>query len=129
MSAKGGVTVPLNWCVFSEFDSLLHDTISTDPQLLVLLENVYAVCIAQRSSQPKKIVGGFFVRTSYTDKDEEFAEALASAMASIPAFSKFDPVRHSFLPARVKAALDITEDEMLTLLLSQKLKFTTAGNA
>jgi hypothetical protein len=127
--AKGGVTVPLNWCVFSGFDSLLHDTISTEPELLERLSNVYAVCIARRDSNPKEIVGGFFVRTFYTHDDPEFPEALASAMAAIQEFQKFAPEAHSFLPARVKAPLDITEEEMLRILLSQKLKFTTGGNA
>jgi hypothetical protein len=127
--AKGGVTVPLNWCVFSGFDSLLHDTISTEPELLGRLSNVYAVCIAQRDSTPRKIVGGFFVRTSYNHDDPEFPDALRSAMAAVPAFQKFAPEAHSFLPARVNAPLDITEEEMLRILLSQKLKFTTGGSA
>lgn len=129
MVGKGGVAVPLNWCVFDGFNSVLHDTFSTDPELLRVLPNVYAVCIAQRSSIPKKIVGGFFVRTSYTHNDAEFADALANAMAAVPAFRELVPELHSFLPARVDAPLDVTEDEMLTVLLSQKLKFTTGGSA
>lgn len=129
MSRKGGVAVPLNWCVFSGFDSVLHDAFTTDPELLTHLPNVYAVCIAQRKSNPKMIVGGFFVRTSYTHEDLEFSDALANAMAAVPEFRKFAPELHSFLPAKVRAPLDITEDEMLKLLWSQKLKFTTGGTA
>ena len=129
MVGKGGVAVPLNWCVFSGFDSILHDTFSAEPELLKQLHNVYAVCIARRNSNPKMIVGGFFVRTSYTHEDPEFSDALANAMAAIPEFRKFAPELHSFLPARVRAPLDITEEEMLKLLWSQKLKFTTGGSA
>ncbi|MFC7517612.1 hypothetical protein ACFQUU_21605 [Herbaspirillum sp. GCM10030257] len=130
MAGKEGVSVPLNWCVFNGFDSVLHDTFSTDLELLRVLPNVYAVCIARRNSNPKTIVGGFFVRTTYTDDDDpEFSDALANAMAAVPAFREFAPELHSFLPARVSAPLDITEDEMLKVLFSQKLKFTTGGNA
>ena len=129
MVGKGGMAVPLNWCVFSGFDKVLHDTFTTEPELLKQLSNVYAVCIARRNSNPRTIVGGFFVRTSYMHDDPEFPEALAGAMAAVPAFRKFAPELHSFLPARVSAPLDVTEDEMLRLLLAQKLKFTTGGSA
>jgi hypothetical protein len=129
MDDKGGVAVPLNWCVFNGFDSVRHDTFSTDPELLRLLPHVYAICIARRDSDPKVIVGGFFVRTSYTHDDVGFSEALGGAMAAVPAFQEFAPEAHSFLPARMRAPLDITEDEMLKVLFSQKLKFTTGGNA
>ncbi|MFL6671725.1 MAG: hypothetical protein ACJ8LG_00365 [Massilia sp.] len=129
MVGKGGVAVPLNWCVFSSFDSVLHDAFSTDLELLRVLPNVYAVCIARRNSNPKTIVGGFFVRTTYTHDDPEFSNALANAMAAVPAFREFSPELHSFLPAKVRAPLDITEDEMLKVLFSQKLKFTTGGSA
>lgn len=129
MAAKGGVVVPLNWCTFNEFDSIQHDTFTTEPELSKLLPNVYAVCIARRNSDPKAIVGGFFVRTSYTHNDPEFSDALAKAMYAVPEFRKFAPELHSFLPARVSAPLDVTENEMLKVLFSQKLKFTTGGSA
>lgn len=129
MAGKGGVAVPLNWCVFRGFDSLLHDTFSTDEELLKLLPNTYAVCIATRDKKPRKIVGGFFVRTTHTHDGPGFSDALAGAMAAVPAFKEFAPELHSFLPARVQAPLDVTEAEMLKVLLSQKLKFTTGGNA
>jgi len=129
MAAKGGVVVPLNWCTFNEFDSIQHDTFTTEPELLKLLPNVYAVCIARRNSNPRAIVGGFFVRTSYTHDDPEFPDALAKAMYAVPEFRKFAPELHSFLPARVSAPLDVTENEMLKVLFSQKLKFTTGGSA
>lgn len=129
MPAKGGLVVPLNWCTFNEFDSILHDTFTTDPELLKLLPNVYAVCIARLNSNPKTIVGGFFVRTSYNHDDPEFSDALAKAMYAVPEFRKFAPELHSFLPARVSAPMDVTEEEMLKVLFSQKLKFTTGGTA
>lgn len=129
MVEKGGVTVPLNWCTFNGFDTVVHDTLKTDEGLLRKLPNAYAVCIAQRNSTPKVIVGGFFVRTTYTHHDTEFPKALAEAMFAIPAFRSFAPQDHSFLPAKVNAPIDVTEDEMIKLLLSQKLKFTTGGRA
>lgn len=129
MAGKGGVSVPLNWCTFNGFDSMLHDTFTTDTELLKLLTNVYAVCIARRDSKPREIVGGFFVRTSYTHDDPEFAASLANAMAAVPAFSGFAPELHTFLPAKVSAPLDIPEVDMLRLLMSQKLKFSTGGTA
>lgn len=129
MIGKGGVTVPLNWCVFNGFDSILHDTVSTDVALLERLPNVYAVCIAKRNSSPKTIVGGFFIRTTYTHDDPEFPDALANSMAMVPEFHRFAPEFHSFLPAKVRAPLDVTEEQMLDVLVSQKLKFTTGGTA
>lgn len=129
MVEKGGVTVPLNWCIFNGFDTVVHDTLKTDEELLRKLPHVYAVCIAQRNSNPKEIVGGFFVLTTYTHEDAEFPEALAQAMFAVVAFRKFAPQDHSFLPARVSAPIDVSEEEMVKLLLRQKLKFTTSGRA
>jgi hypothetical protein len=129
MAGKGGVTVPLNWCVFNGFESIVHDTITTDRELLKRLPNVYAVCIATRNSNPKTIVGGFFVRTTYTHNDQGFPEALAKAMAAIAEFQQFAPELHSFLPARIGAPLDIPESEMLRVLMTQKLKFSSGGTA
>ena len=129
MAEKGGLAVPLNWCVFNGFESMLHDVFTTDPMLLKQLTNVYAVCIARRQTKPRLIVAGFFVRTSFSHEDNEFAAALASAMDAVPEFRKFAPEEHSFLPAKVQAPLDVTENEMLKVLMAQKLKFTTGGSA
>lgn len=129
MVGKGGLAVPLNWCVFNGFESMLHDVFTTDPQLLKQLPNAYAVCIARRQTNPRLIVGGFFVRTSFSHEDKEFSGALANAMNAVPEFRKFAPEAHSFLPAKVQVPLDVTENEMLNVLLSQKLKFTTGGSA
>ena len=129
MPGKGGVTVPLNWCIFNGFESILHDTISTDRELLKQLPNVYAVCIATRNSNPKTVVAGFFVRTTFSHNDAGFQGALADAMGAIEQFQRFDPDLHSFLPARIGAPLDIPESEMLRVLVSQQLKFTSGGSA
>ncbi|NVD74552.1 hypothetical protein D0T25_30145 [Duganella sp. BJB488] len=131
MTQKDGITIPIFHGIFNGHESITHFIHDFDPALYELLPNLYATCIADNGRSPRKIVAGFFVKTSYHHDDAEFSGALHAAMMTIPALTSFVNTQFSLLPARLEVigSEPLSEQEMLRTLLSQSLKHSTFGHA
>jgi len=130
MTDQGGLTIPLFHCIFNN-GSITHYDRKYDAKLYTSLPNLYAVCIANKNSGMRRVVGGFFVKTSYSHNDEGFIDAIAAAAQSATELLPLLNGNTSFLPARLNAPLDppLTEQEMLDVMLEQYVKFSTHGTA
>lgn len=128
---KDGLSILLFHCLFNDDGSITHFTHEYDPELYQALPNLYAVCIADRSGNSRKITGGFVIKTSYTHNDKDFLATLTNAMSIEPRMNALIGTHSSFLPARVGIPVDgpITEAEMLRVMLDQSLKHSAVGSA
>jgi hypothetical protein len=128
---KGGLSVLLFHCLFNDGGSITHFTHEYDPELYQVLPNLYAVCIAERSGNNRKITGGFVIKTSYTHNDQDFLATLTQAVSIEPRLSNLVGSRASFLPARIGVPVGgpITEAEMLRVMVDQSLKHSAVGSA
>lgn len=131
MTKHGGVTIPIFHCVFNGHESITSFTREFDENMYRALPNLYAICLSDNSSAARKIVAGFFIKTSYTHQDPEFLDAITAVAKSTKELSKFMEVKSSFLPARLGPtdSEPLSELEMLKIMSEQSLKFSAAGNA
>ena len=118
-------------CFFNEGGSITHFAHEYDPEIYQSLPNLYAVCIAERSGNRKKITGGFVIKTSYTHNDQDFLTTLTTAVAIEPRLKGLIGSHTSFLPARVGIPVGgpISEAEMLRVMQTQSLKHSVGGSA
>lgn len=128
---KGGVGIPLFHCEFNHIDgSLTHYLHEVNTIMYDSLENLYAVCIAVKSSNERRILAGFFIKTSFSHLDQEFLEHLELVVREIPELKKFLSSNASFLPAKIGiSGPPPTESEMLDIIIKQYTKLSTAGNS
>jgi len=79
------------------------------------------------------LVGGFFVKTSYTHEDvAPFQNVLEGVIHTSQNLARFTGHKYSMLPAKlgVQGSEPLSEAEMLRILSNQYLKHSTAtGNA
>lgn len=131
MSKKGGVTIPIFDCIYNGAESITSFERDFDEKLYEILPNLYTVCIADNSQGSRNIVGGFFVKTSYTHNNKEFEDSLHAAALSSPNLSQLLGPEVSFLPARlgVSGSAPLSEQEMLRVMITQFLKFSQEGSA
>ncbi len=132
MMQKGGLTIAVMDAICNGHESITHFMHAFDEKLYECLPHVYAICIADNGQTPRKIVGGFFVKTSYHHNDTGFHEALLGVMALSPHLNRFgEDRRYSLLPARVpvEAAEPLSEASMVFVLSQQALKHSTFGHA
>lgn len=130
MTDKGGITIPLFHGIFKG-DSITHYDREFDENLYSSLPYLYAICIARKDRGMKKIVAGFFVKTSYSHNDEGFTAAIATAAQSAAELHPFLEGSFSFHPARINSAEGppLSENEMLDILQKQYVKFSAYGSA
>jgi len=131
MKQKGGVTIPVFDCIFHGAESIESFARDFDEELYAQLPNLYAICVAEKQGREKRIVAGFFVKTSYTHHDEEFLSAITMALKSSEKLHKFAGPNSSFFPARlgVVGSSPLTETEMLKIMITQFLKHSVGGSA
>lgn len=132
MFKKGGVSIPVFECLFNGSDSITSFTRSFNQALYEHLPNLYVVCLSKQKGRQRQLVGGFFIKTSYTHEDgADFQDALEQAVHTSQNLAKFTGPNFSLLPARlgIQGSEPLTEAEMLKILSTQYLKFSTAGNA
>lgn len=127
---KGGVSALLFHCLFNTDGSVTHFMHDFDVDLYHSLPNLYAVCIADTSSNQKNITAGFFIKTSYSHQDSDFVGALANVVSIDTGMKNLINERSSFLPARIGiSGAPPSEDEMLRVISSQALKHGVGGIA
>ena len=131
MSDKGGLTAPLFHCVFNAEGSITHYLNEVDPDLRRRLPHTYAVCLADNSSVPRRVVAGFFAKTTYLHTEDGFAVAMKSVVQALERLQPFQSANISFLPARINVpdGGPLSEDEMLRVLFQQYTKFSAVGTA
>lgn len=132
MQKKGGVSIPVFECFFNGSDSITSFTRNFDQNLYERLPHLYVVCISKNKAKQRQLVGGFFIKTSYTHDDgADFQGALEQALLTSQNLSKFTGPEFSMLPARlgIRGTEPLSEAEMLRILSIQYLKFSTAGTA
>jgi len=132
MTDKGGVNLLLFHCVFNEFESITHYLHKFDTKLYEALPNLYAVCISHNTNSVKKVIGGFFVKTSYSHSDEKaFLDLCRGIFHQIKEFQDFTSSDVRFLPAKIGVPDNrpLTENEMARLISRQAIKFSALGNA
>ncbi len=131
MNKKGGVSIPIFECIFNQAGSFTSFERDFDENLYMVLPNLYAVCIKDKSHKPHIIIGGFFIKTSYTHKEKEFLDSLHAVVETSPNLGHFLGPNITFLPARlgIKGSAPLSENEMLKVMLTQFLKFSQNGTA
>lgn len=132
MSLKGGVSIPVFECLFNGPASITSFTRSFDQALYELLPNLYVVCIAKGSDERRKLIGGFFIKTSYHHSDgADFQDALNQAVYTSENLASFTGPEYALLPARlgIEGSEPLSEAEMLHILSTQYLKYSRAGSA
>lgn len=92
--------------------------------------NLDLICIADNSGL-KKIVGGFFLKSNFSNNNPRYEQALRFALNSVPDFSKFEKSHLSFLNTRVHVpdGDPLSADQMQKLLNDHYLKHTIGGSA
>ena len=130
MTKKGGATIPLFHCVFHD-GSLTHFLHDFDPSLYKQLANLYAVCVADNSIGFKRIIGGYFIKTSFDHKDPEFQSAAKTAAHSMNAIAPLLNSTTTILPSKLTIAGDapLSEHEMLSIIFRQYIKHHEVGRA
>ncbi len=131
MSIKGGVSIPIFECIFSEAGSFTGFERDFDEKLYMVLPNLYAVCIKDKSYKPHRIIGGIFVKTSYTHKDKEFIDSLNAVVETSSNLGKYLGSNFTFLPARlgVEGSSPLSENKMQEIMQTQYLRFSQSGTA
>ncbi|UXZ97206.1 hypothetical protein K3169_04685 [Pseudomonas phytophila] len=132
MSKKGGVSIPVFECLFNGSHSITSFTRSFDQALYEHLPHLYVVCLSKSKGKQRQLVGGFFIKTSYTHEDgADFQNALEQAVHTSQNLAKFTGPKFSMLPARlgIQGSEPLSEDEMLKIFSTQYLKFSTVGSA
>ena len=128
----GGITIPIYHCIFNQ-GSITHFLHEIDSSLTSQLPNLYAVCVARKVQGRRNVVAGFFIKTSYTHHDQEFAEACRGAIAFMDEIRPLLGEEFSLLPARVsmggKDVSPLTEEEMNAFIFQQYFKFHEMGQA
>lgn len=79
---KAGVTLPVLDCVFNGAKSTESFGTQYAKGLYRVLPNFFAVCIADNSGGSRRMVGCFFVKTSYTHHDSEFKDNPFAVLAA-----------------------------------------------
>lgn len=124
MPNQGGESLMLFHCSFNGDGTVTHYVHDMLEDIYKRLPNMYAVIIADNSTEKRRLVGGFVIKTSKTDEDPDFIETLRTATCvSNDLMGLLNP-KTSFLPARigVQGESPITEDEMLTVINQQYFK-------
>jgi hypothetical protein len=78
------------------------------------LPNLYVICLSDNSGSTRKIVAGFFVKTSYSHEDPEFLDTTTVVAKSTKELSKLVGAKTSLLHARldvVGSEPPLSEDE------------------
>lgn len=104
----------------------------TNPALLDLLENSFAVCIRCNSGPSRGgVVAGFIVKTSYRHGDKDFTDALSGVILGVPHLQGFLATHNSFLPSKLSIGPgpELSEKEMLHILLEQYIRLSSSGSA
>jgi hypothetical protein len=102
-----------------------------DEALYKALPNLYALCLTDSIYGTKRVVAGLIIKTSFTHHDSEFIDAITALAKTIPNLSDLVSQQASFLPARlgVMGQAPLLEDEMLSIMIKQSLKHSSAGSA
>jgi len=131
MKQKGGVTIPVFECIFHGSESIESFIREFDKALYEALPNLYVICVAQTHGRVKKIVAGFFIKTSYTHHDKEFLSVMTAALNSSEKLHRFVGEHTSFLPARlgISGTSPLSEQEMLKIMMTQYVKYAADGSA
>jgi len=118
---KGGITIPIFDCIFHENESIESFRREFDEELYAQLPNLYVISVAKNIGREKRIVAGFFIKTSYTHHDKEFSSVVSGAFNLSEKLHKFAGSNISFLPARlgVVGRSPPTEMAMLKVMLEQ----------
>ncbi len=130
-SQEGGVALLLFHCVFNGSESITHFTHEIDFELYQSLPNAYAICIAEKAQEHKKVTAGFIIKTNCMHHDSNFTGILTNAAMAVPKLMSLIGDHSSFLPARLGISGDTlpTEMEMLRIMTTQALKHGVAGTA
>mgnify|MGYP001572801275 CR=1 FL=1 len=131
MNKTGGVSIPILHCVFNN-GSITHYNRDYDTALYESLPNLYAVCVATRPhGGHRKVLGGFFIKTSYDHSNTEFHEACKAALQTMNEIKELIGDEFSLLPARINISADktLSEDELVSLLFQQYFKHDEGNRA
>lgn len=131
MSKAGSLTVVLMHCLISDdgqsMDHFMHalpDDVITDAP------NVYSLSLTRPLRGAKQVVGGFFVKTSLTDKSADFHGVMMGMLAQIPALAVRQVEGSTLATAKVAVPYEMpTEQDMLQVMLTQFVKYSTVGRA
>lgn len=132
MAKQGGVSIPVFECLFNGGSSITSFTRDFDRALYEQLPHLYVVCISKNKFNQRQLVGGFFIKTSYTHDDGgDFQEALEMALRTSQNLANFLGPEFSMFPARlgVRGSEPLSEEDMLSIFSTQYLKFSSAGSA
>ena len=131
MTRKGGLAIPTLDFLVEDSELITIFDREFDESIYSKLENLYIVCIIDRSSGSKRVVGGFFTKTNYSHRDKEFTEVLMGLISLSPTLDGLAHKKASLHPARLGVLGDtpLSEDEMLRIIATQNLKLSESGTA
>ncbi|KPY17032.1 MULTISPECIES: hypothetical protein [Pseudomonas syringae group] len=95
------------------------------------MTSLYCVSVAINGPQSKKIVGGFFFKSSMPDNSPQFQIQMTSVFDALPEFSAVDRNQASLLHTRlfVQDGEPLTNEHMLKMITDQYVRYTSAGSA
>lgn len=101
-----------------------------DLQHYKALPHLYAVSVADNTAG-KKVIGGIFFKSSFTEKEQGFLDVVASVSGTLSSVATVDKKHISFITVRVNAPDNdpLTEKEMLNFLIEQYTSHTVGGSA
>lgn len=122
---KGGGSILMLHCLFNEMHSVTHFLHEYSVEDLESFPNYYAVLIAKKTAQGKRIKAGFVMKSTYHHKDPDFTSNLKMALfttENLKSFSQSKVV--TFLPTRfeLKDSQPMTENEMVKILVEQAVR-------
>ncbi len=127
---KGGVTLLLFHCYFNASESLTHYMHDLDHSLYSELPYLYSVCIADNSTNNKKITAAFSIKTTYHHDDPDFINVLTNVVSIDQGLLSHLNDKTTFLPARINVSgQPLTEKEHLQVSVQQFMKHNVDGRA
>lgn len=102
-----------------------------DIEMYRAMTSLYCVSVAINGSQSKKIVGGFFFKSSMPDNNPQFQIQTASLFDALPEFSAVDREQVSLFHTRVFVpdGDPLTNEYMLGMITDQYVRYSSAGSA
>lgn len=127
---KGGLAVLLFHCYFNGSESITHFMHDLDTSLYSDLPNLYTVCIADNSTQNKKITAAFTIKTTHDHNDPDFINILTNVVSIDQDLLAHLNDKTTFLPARINfSGQPLTEKEHLQISVQQFMKHNVDGRA
>jgi hypothetical protein len=130
MTRKGGTTMTLFHCVFGGRAPISCRVHEIDAQMYQSLPNLFAVCLVNSDRRSRHVAAGFLVKTSLSESDPQFEDALADVTTSIDELKRLLTARSMLMPAHltVSDASPLIEEEMMSVLARQRLRLVHWNN-